>query len=323
MCRILSIERESDIIVVNEPSLGKTEVPQMPSTRIESSRVFPIVRGRDIHRWQAIPVYGGLILNSSTRKADIPSEREVKHVLRKTYAYLYEMRPQAIKREKFWQFFSSTHLFKKALSASEMKALGTYVRSTGRAEDGQYAYEVADGPFFALFNVGSYTFAPFKVCWPMGASRMRAAVVSTFSFEVEGKGMEPKCVIPATGTTSYAAFESEDEAHYLCALLNSEIADAYVRSFSSAGRGFGAPSILSKINLPRYDPKSRLHLRLSLLSKRCHDAAAADEYDELASLEAEVNIGCAELWGLSRSEVESFRATPVDGLASTDNVGDH
>ena len=46
-----------------------------------------------------------------------------------------------------------------------------------------------------------------------------------------------KDVIP-TDTSSLIPFKSEAEAHYVCAILNSTLVRFYVRSYSSAGRGF-------------------------------------------------------------------------------------
>ncbi|MGO9274303.1 MAG: N-6 DNA methylase [Terriglobia bacterium] len=184
LCRILSIQRDGSLIVTNDPELGDTDVVQMPPSSIEPDRVFPIVRGRDIRKWHALPTYAAIVINTSTKRDDVPTEKEIRGDLPNTYNYLVAMKEWALRREKFWQFFSRKHLSVEHLSEAKQKSLGTYVRSAGRAESGRYIYEIANGPFFALFNVGPYTFAPFKVAWPMGASRMRAAVLSQFSFDV-------------------------------------------------------------------------------------------------------------------------------------------
>jgi hypothetical protein len=97
-----------------------------------------------------------------------------------------------------------------------------------------------------------------------------------------------------------------DAAHYVCALLNSSPARAFVRSFSSAGRGFGAPSIMSHIALPEYDTSSPLHCALSSLSQKAHQLAALgkDSEKELRRVEEEIDRKAAELWELSGEELE-------------------
>ena len=302
LCKILTVASDGKVLIANDPTLGKTEVPQISPKMVEGDRIFPIVRGRDIRKWRAIPVLAGIILNSSTRKTDIPSESAIKRSLPLTYSYLFELKEYALRREKFWQFFSSKYHSVKELSKEQVYALGKYVRSAGRSEDGRFVYEFANGPFFSLFNVGHYSFAPFKVCWPMGASKMRAAVVGDHSFSVDGKDTESKCVIPATGTTSYVSFKAAEEAYYLCGLLNSSILDAYVRSFSSAGRGFGAPSIVSKINLPQFDKNSKECREVVDIARRCH----AESETDLGALEKELDFTCAKIWGIDIAELASI-----------------
>jgi hypothetical protein len=307
LCRVLAVQPSKSLMVTNDPSLGDTPVPQMPPSRIEDQNVFPVVRGRDIQKWKAVPVYAAIITNTSTKRDDIPSEEQFKKSHPNTFDYLFAMREWALGREKFWQFFSRKHLSVKSLSAAEVKSLGNYVRSAGRAENGHYIYEVADGPFYSLFNVGPYSFAPYKVAWPMGASRMRAAVLTEFSFEVQGGKTTSRCVIPATGTTSYVSFDDEDEANYLCAVLNSSLVDAYISSFSSAGRGFGAPSVVSKFNIPDYDKGSALHRALSDLSKKCHAAAFRNDADVVMTLEAEIDERASKLWSISNDELKAIQ----------------
>ena len=298
LCKVLSREPDGNIIVTNEPSLGRSNVPQMPPTKIESTRVFPIVRGKDIERWRADPVYSAIILNSSTRKADIPTEKEIKLALPKTYAYLFGMRSLALKREQFWQFFSRPYVSEKALADEELRMIGNYARGAGRAEDGRYLYEVADGPFFALFNIGSYTFAPYKVVWRRMGNQFKAAVVGKIDHELLGD----KVLVPGD-TTSFIPLQLLAEAHYLCAILNSAPCKVGVHSFSSAGRGFGAPSILENLRLPIFDRDDPTHRHLAELSETAHRLSISPEDAALSRIEAEVDEVVSSLWKLSPDDV--------------------
>ena len=61
-------------------------------------------------------------------------------------------------------------------------------------------------------------------------------------------------------------FISEDEAHFICAVLNSKIVGSYVTN-SSDSRSF---KVRPQINIPKYEPKNVVHLELSKLSKKAH-----------------------------------------------------
>jgi len=166
-------------------------------------------------------------------------------------------------------------------------------------------YEPSDA-FYSQFNISDYTFKPHKVIWKRMANDLVAAVVSTFSTPLGNK------VGVGTDTTSLIPFEDADEAHYVCALINSSLVRAFIRSFSSAGRGFGAPSIINHIALPSYTPSNPLHETLSTLSKQAHQLASQGKaYEkELRLVELEIDSQAAKIWGLSDSElaqISSFR----------------
>jgi hypothetical protein len=62
---------------------------------------------------------------------------------------------------------------------------------------------------------------------------------------------------------------SSDEAHYLCALLNSDPIDSLVQSLSVAGgKGFGSPGILEFLPLRKYDPSNAAHRALAARSRK-------------------------------------------------------
>lgn len=64
--------------------------------------------------------------------------------------------------------------------------------------------------------------------------------------------------------------DNEPEAHYLCAIINSKPVRDFIKSFSSAGRGFGTPSVMQYVGIPKFDTKNPLHQKLSEISKNCH-----------------------------------------------------
>ena len=166
-------------------------------------------------------------------------------------------------------------------------------------------YKPSDA-FYSQFNISDYTFKPHKVVWKRMANDLVAAVMSTFSTPFGNK------VGVGTDTTSLIPFEDEAKAHYVCALINSSLVGTFIRSFSSAGRGFGAPSIISHIALPAYIPTNPLHANLLALSQQAHRLATQRKaYEkELRLVEQEIDRQAARLWGLTDSElakISSFR----------------
>lgn len=118
--------------------------------------------------------------------------------------------------------------------------------------------------FYAMYGIGEYTFAKYCVVWKRMASGMNALVLSSIRTEF---GMKK---IISTDTTSFFAVNDKDEAHYLCAILNSDIINDFIKSFSSAGRGFGAPSVMNNLAIPEFDTDNKIHMRLAELSEEAH-----------------------------------------------------
>jgi hypothetical protein len=127
------------------------------------------------------------------------------------------------------------------------------------ARASQRAYGGAK-PFYGLWRVGPYTFAPWKVVWPeVGA--LRAAVVGT-ALTPWG---EPKPVVPE-GKVNFIGCDDPSEAHFLCALLNARpLAEAYAASTSATGRPVRLP-----LALPRHDPTRWTHRALAAVSRAAH-----------------------------------------------------
>jgi hypothetical protein len=150
----------------------------------------------------------------------------------------------------------------------------------------------AGNPFYSQYNISDYTFARYKVVWKRMANDMFAAVISQHKTP-----FGYKTIIP-TDTTSLFASDNETEAHYLCAIINATPVREFIKSYSSAGRGFGAPSVMNHVGIPKFDPKNKLHRKLSELSKILHELKAEGNLTDVEKYEKEVDEAVCELFGI-------------------------
>jgi hypothetical protein len=143
-------------------------------------------------------------------------------------------------------------------------------------------------PFYSMYDVGPYTLAPVKVVWRRMDRRINAAVVEPVADP--RLGLRP--VIPQE-TCVLVAADSADEAHYLCAVLNSALVGFLVASHSvRGGKGFGSPGMLDFIRIRRYDAGNPIHRDLALASREAHRSAISgadgseiqDRIDRLVAL---------------------------------------
>ncbi|MDO5552509.1 MAG: N-6 DNA methylase [Planctomycetia bacterium] len=115
--------------------------------------------------------------------------------------------------------------------------------------------------FWSLYNVSSATLAPIKVVWRRMDSKLRAALV--LPDQVSGKPIIPQ------ETLSLVPVESVAEGDYLTALLNSaEIAETIALFGQEGTKGFGSPGMLTRLNIPRYDPNCSRHRELAEYGQR-------------------------------------------------------
>lgn len=129
----------------------------------------------------------------------------------------------------------------------------------------------SQAPFYSMYDVGPYTLAPVKVVWRRMDRQINAVVVEP----IADPRLGPRPVIPQE-TCALVAADSADEAHYLCAVLNSAWVGFLVTSHSvRGGKGFGSPGMLDYLRIRRYDPSQPLHRDLALASREAHRLALA------------------------------------------------
>ena len=236
---------------------GKIKIEPV-EVEIEAILVYPLLRGREVGRWKSTP-------NSFIIVSQNPKERTG-----------YELKWMEKNAPKTLVYFNQ---FKNKL--------------LGRSGYKKY---LNGKPFYSIYNVSDYTFAPFKVVWKALANGSQAVVVASAPVADEMKVVVPE------HNTMFVPFENKDEAHYFCSLINSSIASFVVQGYIAL---FYSTHILDNIRIPKYDPNNEIHQDLTRLSKQCHEKVSAGI--SVSDLEEQIDELAAELWGLSKEELKEIK----------------
>ena len=254
-----------DILIENLTEGAKRKVEKVQMA-LEDFLIFPLIKSRHLKKWK-IDGYIYTILVQDPLKRVGYNESWLKTELPKTFAYL----------KKFEDMLRSRAAYKK------------YFKETD--------------PFYAMFDIGEYTFSPYRVVW----NQMGNTLVSTVASTVNDPYLGNKMIIPEH-VLGIISTEDEDEAHYICAVLNSSVANLILQSIAGGTKSFGTPSFIEKyLNIAKYNPNNSTHRKLSELSKRAHELAAKANDKELAKVEEEVNELAAKIYGLTDKEYREIK----------------
>jgi len=262
-------KRPDGLVIISNITKGAKRKVESIQTAIEPHLIYPLLRGRDVKRWKAEPSAYILMTQDPVKRRGI-DEKEMKTKYPKTYLYLKRFEKVLRERAAFKRYF------------------------TRRDTNGRI---VETGPFYSMFNVGDYTFAPYKVVWTRIAN-IEASVVS----EKDGKPIIPQ------ETISLVACDNEKEAYYICAMINSSHFQFASISYSQAGgKSMGSPHVLENIRISQFDPQNKLHLYLAELSQKAHEAAKRDDKKTLKNIEEEIDKVSAQIWGLTEEELNEIK----------------
>ena len=258
-------KRPDGLVVVRNITEGaKVKVGEVTEP-IKPDLLYPLLRGRDVQRWNAQPSAWILMVQDPEERQGYDEEW-----LQKNYPSTYDY------LERFEEVLRERAAFKRYFTRKD---------KNGRI--------VETGPFYSMFDVGTYTFAPWKVVWTRLA-RIEAAVIGLH---------EDKPIVPQE-TVTLVDCSSAEEAHYICTLVNSSPFQFAAVSYSQeGGKSMGSMHVLENIRIPRFDPQDAVHCRLAESSRAAHQAARREDAAELARIEAEIDRQAAQLWGLSEDEL--------------------
>jgi len=254
--------RPDGLLVIRNLTEGtKREVDQVTAA-VEPELVHPLLKYSDVGKWRAVPSAHILMTQDPRTRRGIDHET-MQGKYPNAWRYLKRFEVPLRERAAFKRYFTK--------------------RVRGRSVD--------VGPFYSMFNVGGYTFAPYKVVWP-NIGDLGAAVVSS----VDGKIVMPQHIVTLVATSSL------NEAHYLASCINSAPFQLALHAYSqTGGKSYGDPHILENLKLPRFDARNAVHSELAATSRAAHAATAqgkpATEFNRVVD-----RLG-AQLWSLTDKEL--------------------
>ncbi|WP_054683106.1 hypothetical protein [Rhodothermus marinus] len=137
-------------MVVRNVTEGAKRKVESITTELEPDLLYPLLRGRDVRRWYAQPSLHILMVQDPKTRRGI-DEQVLQQRYPKTWAYL--KRFEAVLRER------KSQMIRRLMES---------------------------GPFYSIFGIGDYTFAPWKVVW-------RGEVATSLVAAVIGKNGEKNC----------------------------------------------------------------------------------------------------------------------------------
>lgn len=148
------------VLIENLGRVGKKKV-KMVREVVEESLIYPLIQGRNLDKWHGIPEESYIVVPHDERTGRPLEEKTVKLDFPNTYKFLLQFRADLEKRSlhKLW----------------------------GKRN-----------PFYALYDIGEYTFKPYKVMWKYVAGKIsgKGAFSVAVVEPVEDKYFGKKVVIP-------------------------------------------------------------------------------------------------------------------------------
>lgn len=211
-----------------QPSSGKRDIGPERDFWIEPDWLYPLIKGAsDFEACYLNPAHSlyALVPNKGIKKSD--------------YRFAEDSLPP--KTGRYFSTFNDV-LQTRSTWKSRMRPQGA--------------------PNYAIYNVGEFSFKPWKVVWAEMPGRFCAAVAGSKA-------------APLLGTRPYVpdhkiffvALDDKTEAHYLCGLLNSSMVAQYVEAHNVA---IQVGDIFKHMRLPRYKATNRKHAALAAKVERCH-----------------------------------------------------
>ncbi|MFR2716024.1 MAG: Eco57I restriction-modification methylase domain-containing protein [Anaerococcus obesiensis] len=234
--------------------------------KVEQEFIYPMLGGRNIEKWRVKSFEFMLIPHDLENLYGI-QEEDLARRSPKTLRYL--------------------KVYEKPLFAS-------------RLQNGKF-FNPDIQPFYRLDNIGSYTFARYKVLWKEQTKNFAAVAVDTFNntlpsvtnlyfdydrpFVVDSKVLMLEC-------------NSMEEAYYVSGILNSPVISRIIDAYAIAtNRGI---DVLQNIKVPRFDSNNLVHAQISNISRELHldRQNQISKYNIIESLEKKLDLLVLQLYSI-------------------------
>lgn len=231
------------ILVDNSPENSRKKISQVTDFPLETDYIYPLLRGKDVKKWEYNTEYS--IILPYTKEGKVIEKKELLLTCPNMFDYFY------LDRHAFVPILRERATFQKFILRQDKLA-----------------------PEYSLYNIGEYTFSPYKVIWKALAKGVAAVTISKDN---------DRLLIPDHNLLM-VPLEDESEAYYLTGILNADIISQFVNAYVA---WFISGHILERIKIPKYCRKSILHSEIAGLSKEAH--LAVGDRKELGKIERELN----------------------------------
>ncbi|MEM4847415.1 MAG: N-6 DNA methylase, partial [Thermosphaera sp.] len=295
---------DGKLVITNPPRSGQKRQVRQVEAVVEPNLLYPLVRGRDVKKWYVEPSGNEyVILPHDPRSGKPLVKAEFQVMFPGTYWYLSQFKEE-LKTRSIKPFLSLKDKIKKAKSENERRL------ALNRLEE----------MFYIVDNIGSYTFAPYKVVWKnisgaiTGKAEFSCAVVSS----VDDRYLGTKLVIPNV-KLMLIPLNSAEEAYYVSGVLNSAVIRFIVASYVIE-TGIST-HIIENIRIPKFNSSDPIHIKIAELSRRAHELAkciyAVDKpaycsevrnpLAELERVEEEIDRLVAGLYGIPEEALQDIK----------------
>lgn len=252
MVEILDIDKSRNLVQIEtRPHAGKKDIGVAKKFWVEPNLLYPMVKGASDFKSCYFAPKNNLYIfvpnKGITKKFLLEAEDVIENDLPKTYKYLKSYKSLLLDR------------------------------STYKARLGKY-------DFYHVYNVGEYSFAPYKVIWAEQSGTFKAAVAT-------------KKEVPLLGTRPFVPDHKvyfidcikKEEAFYLCGLLNCTLVREYIESHTIS---IQVSNIFKHMDLPKFDSKCKNSIELAQLVENIHNIS--EEKDRIKQIE-KVNVLAEEI----------------------------
>lgn len=236
--------------LIERSRLDKAKMLWVKKWLVEKDFIYPMIGWRNIDK-RGINSYLYMV---------VPHEN--------SWKWIYRWYDEGSLKSHYSKTYSWLHYFKDLL-------LETRIRSAKFFDQKMF-------PWYRLDNVWEYTFAPYKVLWREQSKKMTAVVVST----IDDPFLWEKNIV-TDSKVLFVSTNNMEEAHYLCAILNSWILWQIIESYTINTQRW--VDIVNNIAIPKYDAKDKRHNLLAKLWNHAHISYSKWDEQTIKKIEKEID----------------------------------